>query len=136
PGNGWVSRLCHDPRIAVGLLLEMMAAYEYSGQLVVLRMHEPIAAETDGDRISSVTMKDLRYARRRHVSASLFVDATPTGDLLDLADVEHVVGAESRADTGEPHAADVADPENQQAFTFCFAMDLLPGQDHTIDKPE
>ena len=26
-------------------------------------------------------------------------------------------------------------PGNQQAFTCCFAMDYLAGEDHTIDKP-
>src|SRR5689334_18247838 len=27
PGNGWVSRLCHDPRIAVAVLQEMLSPY-------------------------------------------------------------------------------------------------------------
>src|SRR3712207_1556751 len=65
------------------------------------------------------------------------VDATETGELLELAAVEHVLGAESRADTGEPHAVDgPADPLDQQALTWCMALDHLPGEDHTIDRPE
>jgi FAD dependent oxidoreductase len=27
-GNGWVSRLCHDPRIAVAVIQHMMAPYQ------------------------------------------------------------------------------------------------------------
>ena len=26
-------------------------------------------------------------------------------------------------------------PDNLQGFTFCFAMDYLAGEDHTIDRP-
>jgi hypothetical protein len=29
----------------------------------------------------------------------------------------------------------VAQPANSQSFTFCFAMDHLEGEDHTIEKP-
>lgn len=53
-------------------------------------------------------------------------------DVLDLARVEHVLGAESQDETGEPHAALQADPRDQQAITMCFALDFRPGEDHTI----
>jgi hypothetical protein len=54
---------------------------------------------------------------------------------LELASVEHVVGAESRSEKSEPHASEQADPQAQQAITVCFAIEHLPGEDHTIDKP-
>jgi hypothetical protein len=51
--------------------------------------------------------------------------------------VEHVIGAESQAQTGEPHALPGApEPLDQQAVTWCFAMDYLEGQDFTIPRPE
>ena len=64
------------------------------------------------------------------------IDATELGDLLELADVEHVIGADSQDQTGELHAVE-GDPAplDQQAITWCFALDYLPGEDHTIDKP-
>ncbi|HRA67248.1 MAG TPA: FAD-dependent oxidoreductase, partial [Caldilinea sp.] len=38
--------------------------------------------------------------------------------------------------TGELHALPGApDPLDQQAVTWCFAVDYLPGEDHTIDRP-
>ena len=40
-----------------------------------------------------------------------------------------------RRETGEPHAPAEAQPDNQQAFTCCFAIDYLDGEDHTIDRP-
>ena len=69
------------------------------------------------------------------IEAPFFIDATPYGDLLELAGVEHVLGAESRSETGEPHAAERADPRDQQAITVCFAIEHLAGEDHTIEKP-
>jgi hypothetical protein len=44
-------------------------------------------------------------------------------------------GAESRSETGEPHASEQPDPRAQQAITVCFAIEHLVGEDHTIDKP-
>src|SRR5690606_17778758 len=101
----------------------------------VLHPHRPVAALTDGDRITGVVIRGLETGRDTLIEASYFIDATPYGDLLELANVEHVLGAESRADTGEPHAFEVADPMAQQAITVCFAMEHLPGEDHTIDRP-
>jgi hypothetical protein len=135
PGNGWVSRLCHDPRVAVAVLHQMIAPYQLSGRLFVMHPHRPIEAWTRGDRITGVVARGLTTGRDTLIEAEYFIDATPLGDLISLAKVEHVVGAESQSETGEPHAAPVADPHNQQACTYVFAMEHLEGEDHTIDKP-
>jgi hypothetical protein len=63
------------------------------------------------------------------------IDATELGDLLPLTRAEYVTGVESQRETGELHAPSSAQPANQQAFTYCFAMDYLEGEDHTIEKP-
>ncbi|WP_437615618.1 FAD-dependent oxidoreductase [Sorangium sp. So ce834] len=135
PGNGWVSRLCHDPRVAVAVLREMLAPHLLNGRLRVLPSHRPISAWTHGDRVTGVLVRGLESGRNYLLVADLFIDATPHGELLALAGVEHALGAESRAETGEPHAAERADPRAQQAITVCFAMEHLPGEDHTIDRP-
>jgi hypothetical protein len=135
PGNGWVSRLCHDPRVAVAVLHQMMAPHQLSGRLFVLQPHRPLAAWTQGDRVTGVVVRGLESGRDSLIEAPFFIDATPYGELLDLAGVEHVVGAESRSETGEPHASEQADPRAQQAITVCFAIEHLAGEDHTIDKP-
>jgi hypothetical protein len=62
------------------------------------------------------------------------LDATETGELLPLTGAEHVTGFESRAETGEPSAPDVADPADMQAFSVCFAVEHTDG-DHTVDRP-
>jgi hypothetical protein len=135
PGNGWVSRLCHEPRVSLAVLQQMLAPYLSQRRLRVLLEHQPVAADTAGDRVRSVTMHDLRANRERTLRAPYFLDATELGALLPLTRTEYVVGAESRRATGEPHAPESADPLDQQAFTCCFAMDWLPGEDHTLAKP-
>ncbi|WP_335988635.1 FAD-dependent oxidoreductase [Glycomyces sp. MUSA5-2] len=136
PGGAKVSDLCHEPRVTLAVLEAMIAPLRASGRLRVLMEHAPVAAETDGDRIASVTVEDRRTGARRVIAAPWVVDATETGDLLPLAGVEHVTGAESRAETGEPHAPAAADPLNMQPVSVCFALDHRPGEDHVIDRPD
>jgi hypothetical protein len=135
PGNGSVSRLCHEPRVALAVLTAMLAPHASSGRLLVLLEHEPVRTEVQGDRVRAVVVRDRRTGHERSLVAPYFLDATELGDLLPMAGVEFVTGAEAQAATGEPHAAPSAQPENQQAITCCFAAEYLDGQDHTIDRP-
>jgi hypothetical protein len=135
PGNGWVSRLCHDPRVALAVLCQMMLPHQLGGRLFVMDRYRPISAWVHDDRIRGVVVRDHESGRDCLIEAPFFIDATPYGDLLDLAGAEHSLGAESRAETGEPHAPELADPRDQQAITICFAMEHLAGEDHTIERP-
>jgi hypothetical protein len=135
PGNGWVSRLCHDPRVAVAVLHQMMVPYQLNGRLFVMHPHRPVSAWTQGDRVTGVVVRGLESGRDFVIEAPFYIDATPYGDLLALAGVEHVLGAEAQSETGEPHAAEHADPRDQQAITVCFALEYRPDEDHTIDRP-
>lgn len=137
PGLGGVSQLCPEPRAALAVLEEMLAPYRSNRQLHVLLRHTPMAVEMDGDRARAVTLLDTESGDEVVVHAPYILDATELGDLLPLADVEYVLGAESQAQTGEPHAVE-GDPQplDQQAVTWCFALDYLPDEDHMIDKPE
>lgn len=136
PGRGFVSALCHEPRVAATVLDEMLSSWTATGRLLVLRDHEPVAAARDGDRVTSVTVRDRRLGVQRVLSGALVIDATELGDLLELADVPHVVGAESGARTGELHAPDRADVTDQQAITWCAAVEYCPDESHVIDEPE
>jgi hypothetical protein len=134
PGLGFVSRLCAEPRVAVAVIDEMLSPWIAAGRISVLTRHRAIAAETDGDRIVSVTIVGDDGVMTA-VEADYVIDATELGELLALADVEHVIGAEAHASTGELHAAEVADPLDQQAISWCFAMEYRPGENHVIDEP-
>jgi hypothetical protein len=136
PGNGGVSALCCEPRVALAVLTERLAPYASSGRLTVLLEHEPIRAEVEGDRVRAVVVRDGRSGDERTLTAPYVLDATELGDLLPLAGVEFVTGFESRDQTGEPHAPDEPQPANQQAITCCFAVEYRDGEDHTIDRPD
>lgn len=137
PGNGIVSRLCAEPRAALAVLTSTLAPYVHSGRLRILTRHKVISADTDQDRVCSVTVKDLCTGTNRVLQAAYFLDATECGDLLPLTGTEYITGAESAAQTGEPHAlSGNPQPMDMQAFTYCFAMDYCAGENHTIDKPQ
>lgn len=135
PGGGSVSVLTHEPGVSLAVLEAMLARYVSAGQLVLLRKHRPVAADAHGDRVRAVTVESVLTGTRRTIQAPWFIDATETGELLPLANVEFVTGFESRKQTGELHAPEIAQPDNHQAFTICFALGYAPGEDHTIDKP-
>ncbi|HEX4999761.1 MAG TPA: FAD-dependent oxidoreductase [Terriglobia bacterium] len=136
PGLGRVSPLCHEPRVALAVIYELLAPYLANAQLEILPLNRPVAVETDGDRVTSVTVRNVE-GQSLVIHAPYILDATELGDLIALGGVEHVMGAESQRQTGEPHAlTGDADPLDQQAVTACFAMDYLPGEDHTIDRPD
>lgn len=135
PGNGSVSKLCHEPRVALAVLEAMLAPYISSRRVVLLLEHKVHAADVQGDRVRAIRVKSLRSGKDKTLAASYFLDATELGDLLPLTKTEYVIGFESQKETNEPHAPAEAQPQNQQAFTCCFAMDHVEGADHTIEKP-
>lgn len=136
PGDGAVSRLCHEPRVAVLVLTEMLSPYLVSGQLQLLLEHRVLKSETLNHKVRSVTIINIKTKSTASIRADFFVDATELGDLLPLTDTAYETGTESKEMTGEMHAPDKADPENNQSFNMCFAMDYQPGENHVIDKPK
>lgn len=136
PGNAGVSRVSHEPRVALHVLYEMLAPFYHSGRLQILTEHRVIAAETDHDTVRSVTLVRTSDQHRISVSGHYFVDATELGDLLPLTHTEYVVGAEAQSETGELHASSKANPLNMQSITMVFALDYRPGEHHLIAKPQ
>ncbi len=134
PGNGAVSRISHEPAVSVAVLQSMLAPAIHKGRLNILLHTEPVEAFTGRDRIEAVRCYNSEQGSII-MHGKLFIDATEEGDLLALSGTAYAIGAESRRTTGEPHAPDEADPGNIQALTYCFAIDHLEGEDHTIERP-
>ena len=112
PGNAWVSRLAHEPRVAVQVINDLLAPLQASGNLAVWRGYHPTHVTADRDRVRAVTLTDAA-GESLTVTADYVLDATELGDLLELGGVEYVAGTEAQAETGEPHARERADPLNQ-----------------------
>jgi hypothetical protein len=136
PGLGLVSGICHEPRVSLAVLEAMLLPWQSSRRIQVMLEWSPVAVETSGDRIDAVTFEDSN-GDQTTVTAAMVIDASEMGDLLELGDIEHVIGAESQAQTGEPHALPgEPDPLDQQAITWCFAIDWSPDTDNVIDRPD
>jgi hypothetical protein len=46
-----VSRLCHEPRVALAVLHDLLAPYLSTGQLTLLLEHKITGADVAGDRV-------------------------------------------------------------------------------------
>src|SRR5512142_250905 len=93
PGNGSVSALCHEPRVALAVLESMLQPFRAGKQLTVLIRHRPVAVEmaSDRDRLQSVTFINEETGDKTVIHAAMILDATELGELLPLAGVEHVI---------------------------------------------
>lgn len=129
PGNGWVSRLCYAPRVGKDVLESMLP----DGLQMPGVYHAVDAVMRDAD-VDAIICADADGHQVR-IRARYVLDATDTGDLLPITGTDYVIGAESRADTGEPQATDTPRPHETQGFTYCFAVEFCPGEDHTITPP-
>jgi hypothetical protein len=138
PGQGGVSRLCHEFRVGLAVLDQQLQSARTRGLVEVLLRTRAVSADVDGDRVRAVTVRHLDSGRETTIRAAYVLDATELGDLLPMTGTEYVTGAESQAETGEPHAVEgPAEPDNVQGIAWCFplAYDPAPGADHVIERP-
>lgn len=141
PGNCWVSRLAFEAPVAEAVIAAMLQPHVDAGRLVIHRRTKVVAATVEGDRITEIVSVGLDAPAAgvaTRFRPSLVIDATELGELLPLVGAEHVVGAETIAQTGEPHAQ----PEEPkahcvQSFTYTFALERgARGERHVIPTPE
>src|SRR5258708_37456046 len=97
---GNVGTLCHEPKVAVRVIDDLLAPFESSGAITVLRRHALVDVHVDGDRIVGVTLRDLVTDVMKTIEAALVIDATETGELLSFGAIrseERRVGKECRS---------------------------------------
>jgi hypothetical protein len=140
PGGASVSPISHLPKVGLVAMEEMLAPAIAAGKLRIFTETEPIAAEAANGKINAVRFRDKRSGYEFEVAAAFTLDATEEGDLLPLAGVEMMVGAESKHETGEPHAPEKANPEDAQAMTWCMALAYDPDckepcDEYQIERP-
>nr|WP_176753033.1 FAD-dependent oxidoreductase [Tenuibacillus multivorans] len=136
PGNGLVSHICHDPRVSLHVLNDMLLKYTLTNQLMIhtnCQLHRAIRTE---NRVKEAIFTDMRMNTYLKVEAPFVMDATEEGELLSKAQLDYSTGAESKHETGECHALENADRNNVQALTYVLGMEYRKGEQHTINKPE
>jgi hypothetical protein len=121
-----------EPLVAHQILLQELQAMSN----VNVRLNTRVTgANVQGDTIKSLETVDGNGNPATY-NGTYFLDATDLGDLLPLAGVEFSLGAESKAQTGEPNAPDTAQPNWIQPITVVVALERRPqNEDNTIAKP-
>jgi hypothetical protein len=132
PGNCWASRLAFEPAVGAAAIDSLLAPQIAAGRLTVLRRHKVYNVERAGDRLGALSTVELDTGATCRIEAAYFLEATPLGDLLPLAGVEHAIGAEAQSETGEPSAPARANPDCVQAFTYSFILEKRPGESHLL----
>ena len=131
PGGGYPG-FAMQPRVGHDVLRQQITAVP---TLHFRPQTRVTAAEVQGDTVQALSATDANGVPTRYV-ARLFLDATDLGELLPLANVEHVLGAESRAETGEPDAPGEPRPDWIQPITIPLALERRPrGEQYTVAKP-
>jgi FAD dependent oxidoreductase len=138
PGRCWVTRLAFEPQVAVDVLHAMAQPLIESGRLAILTRTKAASAQVGADRVESVLAVNLDDRRWMRFRPAIVIDATELGDLLPLVGAEYAVGAESKADTGEPHAQpSEPKPHCVQSLTYTFVLErMAPGERYLIPRPE
>jgi hypothetical protein len=138
PGTSWVSRIAFEPRVALQVIDGFLSPFVETGQVQIFLRAKAVEAIVEDDRVTSLKTINLDDGSYTRFSFDYLLDATELGDLLPLTGTEYVSGAESVAETGEPHAQ----PERGmshcvQSCTYTFVMERRPdGEDNRIAKPD
>lgn len=121
PGDGWVSRLCIEPRLANDYLEALLAPLVAAGTLRILRGVQLHSARREARSIVAALVTDAAGGTTE-ISARTFLDATDTGALIAAAGLPYRLGKEARSEFGEQDAPDRADQRDQQPVTMVMAL--------------
>lgn len=136
PGDAIVSNVCHDPRVTLHVLQEMLLPYQLTNQLTIKLNTVVTSVNRQTAIINEVTYQNTLTNEKNQAIASYFIDATETGEILPLTGIDYVTGAEAKSETDEGNAVEVANPNDIQAFTYVLAMEYREGESNLIAEPE
>ena len=137
PGNCWVTRVAFEPKVALAAMLALLQPHIEAGRVVLHLRSKAAAAEVADDCVMSVTAIGLEDGAAIGFRPKIVLDATELGDLLPLVGAEYRLGAETIAETGEPHAQpSQPKPHCVQSFTYVFGLERRPPDErHVIERP-
>lgn len=135
PGGSWVSRVAHDPRVALHILTGYLQPHMDAGRIELELETRAVCAVVKGRNIVCVGVQNDRTGDVRTIEAAYFLDATDCGDLLPIVGAQYRTGAESKEQTGEPHAAEKACAEDMQPCTWVAALELCKEEPEPLERP-
>lgn len=115
--TGWISLTCFEPKIGKEFIHQLAFAEK---DLTVWFETKLLQVLSEKNKIvgAVVRKKDGSVAEIR---SKVTIEATEFGDVLSLGNVPYRLGRDSKTDTGEPHAPDIADDEIQD-MTYCAIL--------------
>jgi hypothetical protein len=132
PGSCYVSPLCFEPVAGLEVLKEML---RQQPRIRVFLRTAIFDIERRGDRIESALSWQFERQSAIRFRPRFVLDATEMGDLLPLAHVPYVVGAEAKSDTGEPDGAATPNRGCVQSFTYPFVLEHATAAGAPTEKP-
>lgn len=135
PGNCWVSRIAFEPKVGIKVLSDTLSPFIKSGLLRIFLRTAAVQTRIEEQKISAVQCVDLDSGKFIELQCRFCLDATELGDLIAISGIAYRTGAESRKDTAEAHAPEIANPENVQDYTYPFVIEYCKGENHCIAKP-
>ncbi|WP_269537169.1 FAD-dependent oxidoreductase [Cerasicoccus fimbriatus] len=136
-GNAACTPVTAESHVALKVIMDMLAPGLEKGLLTILPRFKPVTAERDQDRVISIDCESLdEPARIVRLKGDFFLDGTETGDTYPLLDLDYGLGEEAKETFGEKHAPEKANKNAIQSFTYCIAVEFVPGGNFTIDKPQ
>jgi hypothetical protein len=137
PGKCWVSWCAFEPKVGLKKLYELIAE-ECEGlkrKPKIFTRTKVVQIKLHRGRVKSALAVNLDTGRFIEFRTRFCVDATELGDLLPMIGVPYASGAESREETGEPHAPLEANADNVQDFTYPFVVTNDKAMASRIEKP-
>ena len=136
-GSCGAGGFCFTTEAARDVMSGMLAKHQSEGKLTILFRHKVAKVTLFDRRVASVTAIDLDRKTATLVSGWAFIEASMQGDLLLGGGVKNVAGAESRAETNEPHAPEQADSLVAMNLLACFDPaafgEKVPGDRAVLD---
>lgn len=130
--SGWVSNINFDPHIGQQVFTNICGS---CADLLAVERNARVLRVRKSKDLWKITYRDGE-GHRRSVTADVLIDATELGDIAKACGVEYRIGMDSRYDTGESIAPEVANDVIQDLTYVAFLKDYGEGADMTIPKPE
>ena len=131
PGSCYVSALCFEPAVGVSVLDQMLQ----NPKISVFRRTAIFALNRRGSQIESALAWGFDAKKVIRFQPRFVLDATEMGDLLPMAKIPYVVGAEPKSETGEVDAPAQANPSCVQSFTYPFVIEQGSVPERPATKP-
>lgn len=115
--TGWISLTCFEPKIGKDFLHELAFAEK---NLIVWFETKLVKVLRENNCIVGAVVR-RKDGSEFEIRSKVTIEATEFGDVLALGNIPYRLGRDSKIDTGELHAPEIADDEIQD-MTFCAIL--------------